>query len=57
MEKFVVEFVCFGEILLLHLLTHFAMLAVGRCIVVVSVGGVEKRARRKTYSSWERAIG
>ena len=57
MEKFVVEFVCFGEILLLHLLTHFAMLAVGRCVVVVSVGGVEKRARRGTYSSWERAIG
>lgn len=36
-EKFVVEFMCFGEVLLLHLLTHFAMLAVGRCIASPSV--------------------
>lgn len=46
MEKFVVELVCFVEILLLHLLTHFAMLAVGRCRRVVSVGGVGHGERR-----------
>lgn len=44
MEKLVVELMGFSEIFLLHLLTHFAMLAVGCCIrvvIVVSMCGVK----------------
>jgi hypothetical protein len=31
MEELVIKFVCFGEILLLHLVSHAAVLAAGGC--------------------------